>query len=252
MFFILSKVFAFLLMPFTWAMLLLLWAILSKKPVVKRRALLAGILVLYLFSNRFVLDSVMRAWEIPATPEPAAGTYDAIIVLGGTRAWDEQLDRVQFTRGGDRLFQGLQLMRKGVAPKLIFTGGSGSLRNQDKLEANWINSWLNRAGLNDSNIVFENKSRNTHENAAFTKPLLGSGNGRYLLVTSAFHMRRSVACFAHEGIKVVPYSADRYSGGPPRYQLDYLLLPESDVMQGWNQLMHEWVGCISYSISGYI
>jgi uncharacterized SAM-binding protein YcdF (DUF218 family) len=252
MFFFLSKILSFLLLPFTWAMLLLVWSLLTKKEHIRRRALFAGVLVLYLFSNRFVLDTVMRAWEIKATAEPAAQSYDAIIVLGGTSAWDEQLDRVQFTRGGDRLFQGLQLLRKGVAPKLIFTGGSGSLKHPDKLEANWVQSWLAKAKLNDSAIVFENKSRNTHENAAFTKPLLGNANGRYLLITSGFHMRRSVACFAHEGIKVTPYSADRYSGGPMRFELDYLLLPEADVMQGWNQLLHEWFGCISYKISGYI
>lgn len=252
MFFFLSKIFAFLLMPFTWAMLLLAWALFTKQPVRRRRALLAGVLVLYLFSNRFVFDSVMRVWEVPAVAEPAAGTYDGIIVLGGTSSWDETLDRVQFSRGGDRLFQGLQLLHKGVAPKLIFTGGSGSLKHPDNREAVWINNWLNRAGLNDSAIVFESQSRNTHENATFTKPLLDKPNGRYLLITSGFHIRRSVACFTHEGIRVTPYATDRYSGGQWRFELDYLLLPDADVMQSWNQIFHEWFGCISYSVSGYI
>jgi uncharacterized SAM-binding protein YcdF (DUF218 family) len=102
-------------------------------------------------------------------------------------------------------------------------------------------------------MIYENQSRNTHENATMTKPLLQKINpsGKYLLITSAFHMRRSLGCFAHEGINVTPYSTDRYSG-PWKFEFDYMFLPDAGTLFDWNTLFHEWFGCISYKFSGYM
>jgi uncharacterized SAM-binding protein YcdF (DUF218 family) len=253
MFFILSKVLAFLLMPVTWLFILLIWSWLTKDADRKRRLRIAAVVVLAIFSNRFLLDRVMHAWEVNAVAEPPKGSYDAIIVLGGVSSWDDQLQRIQFSRGSDRLMQAVALWRKGVAPKLVFTGGSGSVRHQEYREGVFVQQYLRSIGMPDSAMVFETKSRNTHENAAFTKPLLASDapGGKYLLVTSAYHMRRSLGCFEKEGIHVVPYSTDRYSG-PMRYDLDYLLLPDSAPLSDWEILMHEWFGCITYKMSGYL
>ncbi|MDQ3108369.1 MAG: YdcF family protein, partial [Bacteroidota bacterium] len=116
-----------------------------------------------------------------------------------------------------------------------------------------IREFLHKAGIPDSIMIYEIQSRNTHENALFTKPVLAKEvpGGRYLLVTSAFHMRRSLACFAKEGIRVTPYSVDRYSG-PWKFEFDYMFLPTAETLGDWNILFHEWVGCISYKFSGYI
>lgn len=253
MFFFLSKVLAFLLMPLTWVFILLIWAWRAKDEGRKRRLRIAAIVTLVLFSNRFLLDRTMHAWEIDAVKEPAAGTYDAIIVLGGLSSYDNTLERIQFSRGSDRLLQAIALWKKGVAPKLVFTGGSGSVLHPESKEGKRVRDFLLALGIPDSAMVFETESRNTHENAVLTKPLLAkyAPGKRYLLVTSAFHMRRSLGCFAKEGIPVTPYSTDRYSG-PAKFELDYLLLPDAGTLTDWNVLLHEWVGCITYKIFGYM
>ncbi|MDQ3111182.1 MAG: YdcF family protein, partial [Bacteroidota bacterium] len=204
MFFFLSKIFAFLLMPLTWFFILLIWSWRTKNEGRKKRLRIAAFVIIILFSNRFVFDRTMHVWEINTIQEPAAGTYDAIIVLGGMSSYDEQFDRIQFARGTDRLLQAIALWKKGVAPKIVFTGGSGSIRNSKIKEGEKIREFLHKAGIPDSVMIYETQSRNTHENALFTKPVLAKEvpGGRYLLVTSAFHMRRSLACFAKEGIRV--------------------------------------------------
>lgn len=239
-------------MPFTWIVVLLLWALFTKNVFYKRRAFLAGIFLLLLFSNRIVFDETMRAWEVPAVAEPVQGIYDGIIVLGGVSVYDEELNRTQFSHGNDRLMQGLLLLKKNTAPQLIFTGGSGSILHPEFREAVWIRQTVQRLGIPDSQLVFEDSSRNTYENAVATKARLGDvTNKRFLLITSGFHMRRSLACFTKAGMNVTPYSADRYSGGPRRVELS-MLLPDAEILQSWNQIFHEWFGCIMYKLSGYI
>ncbi|HTL80837.1 MAG TPA: YdcF family protein [Bacteroidia bacterium] len=250
MFFFLSKLFAFLLMPFTWFFILLIWAWRTKDQMRKRKLRIAAVVVILVFSNRFIFDRTMHIWEVDAVAEPAAGSYDGIIVLGGISSFDDELNRIQFTKSTDRLMQALTLWKKGVAPKIIFTGGSGSILHQDHLEADYVKKYLHDLGIPDSCVVIENKSKNTHENATMTKPLLKK-EGKYLLVTSAFHMRRSLGCFTKEGITVSPYSTDRYSG-PWKFEFDYMFLPDAETLWDWNTLFHEWFGCITYKMEGYI
>jgi len=253
MFFLLSKILAFLLMPLTWFFILLIWSWRTKHEGKKRRLRIAAIVVIIFFSNQFIFDRTMHVWEINAVQEPAAGTYDAIIILGGMSSYDQELDRIQFGRGTDRLMQGITLWKKGVAKKIIFTGGSGSVLHSEILESDKIRDYLRKAGIPDSIMIYENKSRNTHENATMTKPLLQKyfPGGKYLLITSSFHMRRALGCFVKEGISVTPYSVDRYSG-PWKFEFDYMFLPTAQTLGDWNILFHEWVGCISYKFSGYI
>ena len=97
------------------------------------------------------------------------------------------------------------------------------------------------------------KSRNTHENALFLKPLLTQifRDGKFILITSAAHMKRAGACFHKQGIPVLLFSTDRYSG-PVKYDFDYLFLPSSATLFNWEKLIHEWVGMIGYLIMGYV
>jgi uncharacterized SAM-binding protein YcdF (DUF218 family) len=253
MFFFLSKFLSFLLAPVTWIFILLIWAWRTKDENKKRRLRIAAVIVLVIFSNRFILDRTMHAWEVNVAPEPKAGTYDAIIVLGGVSSWDEENNRIQFNRAGDRLLQAIALWKKGVAPKIIFTGGSGSVRHPEHTEGKFVQDYCRTLGIPDSAMIFEWASHNTHDNATQCKPLLQkyAPGGKYLLVTSAFHMRRSLGCFEKQGIRVSPYSTDRYSG-PMKWDFEYLFIPDSEPLSDWEALLHEWVGCVMYKIAGYI
>jgi uncharacterized SAM-binding protein YcdF (DUF218 family) len=240
-------------MPFTWICLLVVLAIKTKHDSKRKRYLIGAGTLLLFFSNSFILDEVMRKWEINSTPEPTAQSFDAIVVLGGVSNWDDELQRTHFSRGVDRLLQGIILHRKGIAPKLIFTGGSGLIAFPQYKEGDRIRTFLQQMNIPDSSFLIENESRNTYENAVMTAELINRNKigKRILLVTSGFHMRRSLACFHKAGINAVPFSTDRYSG-PRKFLPDHLLLPNAECFMGWNQLTHEWIGCLMYKLKGYL
>jgi uncharacterized SAM-binding protein YcdF (DUF218 family) len=163
------------------------------------------------------------------------------------------LDRAQFFRGVDRLIQAIELYKRGVIKKIIFTGGSGRLLHPEMKEGKYINRYLLDMGIPQEDFLIESESQNTHENALFTKTLLDQNNikGDFLLITSGFHMRRSIGCFNKVGIVATPYSADPHSG-PRKFEFDYLFIPAVTMMNEWDNLIHEVVGYITYKLVGYI
>ncbi len=109
-------------------------------------------------------------------------------------------------------------------------------------------------GVADQDILVENESRNTHESAVNIKPTLASlqyDADDCLLITSAFHMRRSLACFRKEGLIIAPFSTDFYAH-PRFFYPDVLFIPNLDAMVLWQKLIKEWVGIIAYKLVGYI
>ena len=107
-------------------------------------------------------------------------------------------------------------------------------------------------GIPEQDFIIETESRNTRENAVFTKQVLDKEipGGNFLLITSAFHMRRSLGCFNRAGMKVDYYSTDRFSG-PRKFEFDNLFIPNSQAFESWKMLIHEVTGFIVYKISGY-
>jgi uncharacterized SAM-binding protein YcdF (DUF218 family) len=251
MFFALSKLLAFIITPGLWVVILLGIAVFSKNENRKRKCLRWGFWLFIFFSNGFIFNLIMHAWEIPATA-PKTKTYEAGIVLGGMSEYDEKLDRVQFFRGVDRLLQAVELYRKGVIRKIIFTGGSGRLLNPEMKEGIYLKRYMYYFNIPEKDFIMESESKNTHENADFTKTILDKEqiNGNCLLITSAFHMRRSISCFNKAGITVDSYSTDRYSG-EPKFGFDHLFIPNISIMEAWSNLIHEMVGYVTYKIMGY-
>lgn len=254
MFFYLSKILFFLITPVVWVFGLLVYALLSKNIKRKKRALIAAIVLFYFFSNSFILDEVSRAWEVPASRYEDLKVYDAGIVLGGLLNYDENLDRIQFYRGADRLFQAVELYKTGNIKKIFFVGGSGSIEFAHIKEGVFVRRYLLTLGIPEEDIWIENESRNTHENALFAKEFLEKNSymaGNYLLITSAHHMRRSLACFNKVGVKVTPYSVDRKASPHRRYALDHLFVPDVEAIIWWDAILHEWVGLAVYKMKGY-
>jgi uncharacterized SAM-binding protein YcdF (DUF218 family) len=254
MFFLLSKLLEFLIIPLVWVLVLLLFAIFHKSPKRRKVFLIIAAAVFFFFTNNFIADEFMRMWEVPAVSfKSVTKKYDVGIVLGGMLSYDQKLQRVQFDRGSDRIFQALKLYKEGKIKRILIDGGSGSLTEKDILEAPILREYLLEIGIPDSVICTEARSRNTHENAVFVKPILDSvaPHGSYLLITSASHMRRAMRCFEKVGITVTPFSTDRYSG-PRKFLLDHMLIPDKWALLSWDLLIHEWVGFITYKIAGYI
>lgn len=255
MFFFLSKILAFLITPYTWFFVALL--ILLKKvwnTPFKKFVLTLTILV-YVFSNSFLVDELVRAWEYEDDDIYLKDTrYDLAIVLGGMGRVDERQQRFDFTCSGDRLFQTLPMYYKGRVSKICITGGSGSISHPNHREAIYVKKYLESIQVPDSNIIIENNSKNTYENAIFTKHILDSMHfkGSVLLVTSSFHMRRSLAIFKKAGYQnVTPYVTNKFTG-KRKFEFDYCFLPNSEAITTFNLIMHEIVGYVTYKIKGYL
>jgi uncharacterized SAM-binding protein YcdF (DUF218 family) len=253
MFFILSKLLTFLLLPITWLFIVLLVAVLSRNSNRRRKMLLLFLATFYIFCNSFLANEFMRIWEVPAVAEDKIPVYDAGIVLSGMMSYDIKLKKYQFMHGVDRLLQAIQLYKKGKIKKIVFTGGSGSLTYSYIKEGMLIKNFLLRIGIPPTDMFIETESNNTRENALFTKPILDREfpNGKFLLITSAYHMRRSVACFEKAGIHVTPYSTDRLSDDH-KFVFDFMFIPNIGAMEVWQAGIHEIFGYLTYKIAGYV
>lgn len=255
MFFFLSKILAFLLSPIFWVFGMLVYSFITKKERLAKRLRIAAIVVLYVFSNPFLVDEAFRAWE-PTTPDwdTMHTHYDAAIVLGGIGDVDLRLQKLNFGYSADRLFQTIRLYHLNRVDRIIFTGGSGSIEFPEKKEGVFVQKYLREIHFPDSALIVESESKNTFENAGNTKKIIDSLQlkGNLLLVTSGFHMRRSIAIFEKAGYKnIYPYVTNRISG-VRRKTLDHLLLPNSTALLGSDLLIHEWVGYLIYKLKGYV
>lgn len=253
MFFFFSKILLFIFSPLIWAFILLVWALLTKKPKRRRNLLLSSVLIIYLFSNSFLFDEAMRNWEMHPSYQNNNKVYDYAVVLGGVTSYhDKKNNQIGFYRSVDRLMQAIILYKKGIVKKIVFTGGDATILEDGNKEADIIAQYLKDIGLPAEDLIFENNSRNTHENAVYVHDLLKpSGNENILLITSAFHMRRALGCFKKEGMSPDYYVADRYSG-KRKYVPDHLLIPNSETLDRWSMLFHEMSGYVIYKIMGYI
>ncbi|KAA9345910.1 YdcF family protein [Adhaeribacter soli] len=253
MFFLLSKILDFLLQPIIWIILVLAAGLLTRNPVRKKRLLVIGFCLLLFFSNPFIINETWLAWEKPPVPVKEVPIYDAAIVLTGITLQDKSPhDRVYFEKGADRILHALMLYRKGRFGKIIISGGSGSIRQQQASEADELRNVLLQAGVPDSSIIVENKSRNTRENALFTAEILKTKPElqKLLLITSAFHMRRAAGCFEKAGLQPDLFPADYYSTDR-LYTPDYLILPSEIALADWKRLIREMTGFVTYKLLGY-
>lgn len=255
MFFFLSKILAFIIAPYTWLFFGLLFLLKKIWNTPLKKWVLGLTIFMYVISNSFLMDEIMRAWEYCDDDIYIKDTkYDVAIVLGGMGRIDERQQRFDFGFSGDRLFQTLELYHKKRVEKLLITGGSGSISHPEHREAVYIKKYLKTIGVPDSAIIIENNSKNTYENAIFTKHILDSMQfkGSILLVTSSFHMRRALAIFNKAGYKnVTPYITNKFTG-ERKFQFDYCFIPNIEAVFSINLVLHEMVGYLTYKLKGYL
>ena len=255
MFFILSKILAFIIAPYTWLFFGLLFLLKKVWNTPFKKWVLTLTVFMYVISNSFLMDEIVRSWEYCDDDIYLKNTnYDLAIVLGGMGRIDERQDRFDFGFAGDRLFQTLELYHKKRVSKLLITGGSGSISKPNHREAIYIKKYLLSISIPDSSIIIENNSKNTYENAIFTKHILDSikFNGSILLVTSSFHMRRSIAIFKKAGYKnITPYVTNKITG-LRKFEFDYCFIPNVEAIFGLNLILHEIAGYVTYKLKGYL
>lgn len=255
MFFYLSRIFTFLLMPYTQMFAWFLLALILKNKVWKRRFFMAGMVYLVFFSNRFIVNQAISAWEVPPTPyHEITQKYDVGIVLGGmTNLGKEPRDRVYFYKGADRITHAFQLYKLGKIQKILVTGGSSSLIDTEYREADNLRNFLLMVGVDENDILLERDARNTHENAMYSEAMLSGKypEGKHLVITSAFHMKRSLLCFRKTSLEVDGFSTDFYST-EMHFDIMTLLVPDASAFLDWQLIIRELEGMLFYKMAGYI
>ena len=255
MFFYFSQFLSFLAMPLTLVLLLLVTAVIFIPKSRGRKILWTGILLLVFFSNPFLSNLALLAWEPPYKSfEEIPNREIGIVLTGVTNLNKTTTDRTFFGRAADRITQALQLYRMGKIKKILITGGQGLNPTNPYSEAELLKRFLVMTGMPETDILIEEKSVNTRENAVFTKGFLKK-NGiaidqEFVLITSAFHMPRSKKCFDKVGLNTLPFPVDYYSHDI-KYDLPELLYPRPEALVNWQLLVKEWIGLIVYRLVGY-
>jgi uncharacterized SAM-binding protein YcdF (DUF218 family) len=184
--------------------------------------------------------------------DPAdGGTITGIIMLGGFEdGWvSKGRGGVSLNEAAERLTEGARLALKHPQAKVVFTGGVGGLLSGGTDAAGPVGQLLQDWGIAADRIVLEGKSRNTHENAMFTRDLVQPKPGeRWVLVTSAYHMPRAMGVFRHAGFPVVPYPTDYRTHS----SVDGLRLFErvGAGLERTDLAFKEWVGLAAYRLTG--
>lgn len=175
---------------------------------------------------------------------------DGIIVLSGAIAprRSDIWQQVEMDNSGERLTNFLYLASIYPSAQLVFSGGTGSVTGQEFKAAEMARILFGQLGLAERAIVYESESRNTAENVSNSKELVTPREGeQWLLVTSAFHMPRSVGVFCQQGWPVQAYPVDHYSQKGNLLRLEFKF---SDNLAVLETAMREWIGLIAYRISG--
>ena len=257
MFFYLSKLFWLVAQPLNLATLLVLGGLLAWLFRWRRTGIILssaaflilafsawttlGALMLHPLENRF------------ARPSPVPDRVDGIIVLGGGLEGGINLVRggYELNGSGDRFVETAILARRYPQARVLVTGGTGTLILEGEGDADTAPRLLTALGVEPERLLLENRSRNTHENAVFSKEMVKPEPGEtWLLVTSAFHMPRAMALFRKAGFPVLPWPADyRTAGNEP---LGLARDNAMDSLQNVTTALREWIGLIAYRFSGRI
>jgi uncharacterized SAM-binding protein YcdF (DUF218 family) len=228
----------------------------------KRPKLAAGLVmttfwILLVFSSPWVSGAIIRSLEQQNLPAEIPQA-DAIVILGGglysrvaPRPWIEVND------AGDRILYGAKLYREGKAPRVIVSGGTIAWREGTAPESEAMAELLTMMGVPKSVILEDSSSLNTYQNAVNVKQILDAqGIRRVLLVTSAFHMPRSLMIFRKLGMDVVPAPTDFLVPDMTSGQLSFAgilvrCVPDSQDLYNVTRALKEYVGIAVYRLKGW-
>jgi uncharacterized SAM-binding protein YcdF (DUF218 family) len=183
-------------------------------------------------------------------PDPLPEKVDGIILLGGAQIplMTREYGTPALNGAANTVTTFLWLARRYPDAKLIFTGGSGDPMDQSLTEAETLRLFLVQQGFDAGRVLYEERSRNTYENATLSKPLANPKPGdTWILVTQALHVPRSVGAFRKVGWEVTPYpEVYRYGHhthfGPPANIREALAVFSAGV--------REWIGLLAYWATG--
>ncbi len=183
--------------------------------------------------------------------DASRGAPDGIIVLGGVISPDVSAarDEVALNESAERLTVIAGLARRYPDARILFSGGSGALVYDEGSEAPFALRQLEDFGIAPSRIMLEDRSRNTVENAVYSKQVANPQPGqRWLLVTSAYHLPRAVGVFRKFGFPVEPYPVDWRTRGPADAWRPFATV--GDGLRRLDTAVREWAGLLVYWLTG--
>jgi uncharacterized SAM-binding protein YcdF (DUF218 family) len=254
LFFVLSKTLGVLLLPTNFLIGMgLLGAILLRTRLPGRKLLVASVVLLAICGFSPLGNLLLYPLESRFPPwDAAAGAPDGIIVLGGPIDPELSLahDTAVFRGSVDRLIAAAELAHRYPRARIIYSGGNANLIFDDSAkETDYARTVFEGLGISAERLQMEGRSRNTEENAEFSKTLAAPKSGeRWLLVTSAYHMPRSVGVFRKAGFAMEPYPVDWKVGG--RSDLLAFSIYSIEGLGRVEVAMREWIGLAAYRISG--
>jgi uncharacterized SAM-binding protein YcdF (DUF218 family) len=254
MFFILSKTVALLFLPSNLLIILALVGVLLLATRWWRagiRLMAASLILLAVVGFLPIGNVLVHVLESRFPPwNPARGTPDGIIVLGGGINPPLSYSRhdVSLTASAERVTIIAKLARQYPNARIVYSGGNGVLFPQAPPEADFALPLLESFGVDPSRVTLETRSHNTYENALFSKELIKPKPGqRWLLVTSAWHMPRAMGCFRRVGFPVEAYPVNWLTA--PRLHW-YLNTDFGGGLQQVDFVTHEWLGLLAYWVTG--
>jgi uncharacterized SAM-binding protein YcdF (DUF218 family) len=256
MFFILTKIFGYLTVPSNLLVMIGLTGIallFTRFARAGQRLLVASVILIVAIGVLPVGTALILPLEerFPQW-DPAKGAPTGIIVLGGVISPENSAARGQISLddAAERVTVPVELARKYPSVRIVFSGGNARLFS-GLSEADFALSFFESLGVPRDRITLETQSRNTAENAIFTKRLIAPKPGEHwLLVTSALQMPRAIGAFRQAGFPVEAYPVDYQTDG-----WDDLWSFPGSLMGGINRLniaVHEWLGLLAYWITGRI
>lgn len=253
--FILSKVFWLAAQPLSAAFFAILLSLFSGWIGWRRmRSFLALLATLILFLTLYTTSGAWLLQKLEdriARPEALPSSLSCILILGGGFETEVTTSRGGFelNQGGDRFTEGLRLARLNPNARILVSGGDGSLGGTYEGDADAAVRFFEAFGISRGRIVQEATSRNTHENAVNTRGILEKeGLDNCVLITSAFHMPRSIGLFRKNGMSVIPWPVDYRTPVNVQFGLDFT--QPSRNTQLMTTAVREWIGLLAYYLTG--
>jgi uncharacterized SAM-binding protein YcdF (DUF218 family) len=254
LFFVLSKILWPLMQPDA----LLLYVLLAVLVLIQRGKLKAAkwltavsALILMVIAVFPIGDWMLYRLESRFPPNPPLPRQvDGIIVLGGTidALSSVEWDQVELTASADRLIAFAALANRYPRAQLVMSGGSGDIMAQDYREADVAEGFFQAIGLDTRRVILERESRNTMENVVYSRELAKPTAGEnWIVVTSAFHMPRTMGIFCKQQWQIIPWPVDHYTSAAALHRLYFNLLGN---LQMLILASHEWAGLFAYRMTG--
>ena len=254
---LLSKLLNLLAQPLNGVLLLLVLALVAarRRPLWARGCTACAAALLLLIGCERLPDTLLAGLEAQyaeMAPDADLRGYAGIVVLGGAMESgrvSQNHTQPLLNSSAERMTMAYALWRRNPQLRLVFTGGEGELFGSGPSEAERARLFFESMGVPPAALTLEARSHTTYENAVLTRALPGlDADQHWLLMTSAFHMPRSMACFQKAGWNVTPYPVDYRTGGSTPWT-NYSL---SGGAERWELVLHEYLGIAAYRISGRI